>query len=411
MSSPWLLLNDLLSRNCIFLVCIEQRRKTDQIPEVVFAPLFIGLAMYNMVMISVEIIVGLLIVVLLGMILSRNRPKQDMQSAVLLKQDLTKLSQDITQLKDGLQSQITDRLDQNQQIMRDGMQRQFSASSRLIADVTERLTKLDDTNRRVVDVADELKILQNVLQNPKQRGVLGEYYLNQVLENVLPPNRFKLQHKIGKDDDGKDLICDAVIMLEKGKMLPVDSKFSLENYNRLLEEKDKIQRDVYARAFKADLKNRIDETAKYIRPNDGTMDYAFMFIPSEAIYYDLLINKVGLTSTNARDLIEYAFQDKKVIIVSPTTFMAYLQTVLQGLRALQIEDQAKEIQQRVGELGRHIAAYESLMQKLGNSLGTSVGHYNTAHKELKKIDKDIVKIAKTSPSVEPILIDRPSLED
>jgi DNA recombination protein RmuC len=364
-------------------------------------------------MVTTEVILGGLVVVLIAVVLwlAARRPQADSQSAGLLKQDLTKLSQDITMLKDGLQTQITDRLDRNSEVMRDSMQKQFSASSRLIADVTERLTKLDDTNKRVVDVADELKILQNVLQNPKQRGVLGEYYLNQVLENVLPPERFKLQYKICKDDEGKDLICDAVIMLEKGKMLPVDSKFTLENYNRLLDEKDKLQRDVYARAFKADLKNRIDETAKYIRPNEGTMDYAFMFIPSEAIYYDLLVNKVGVTSTNARDLIEYAFQEKKVIIVSPTTFMAYLQTVLQGLRALQIEEQAKEIQQRVGELGRHIAAYDLLMQKLGNSLGTSVNHYNTAHKELKKIDKDVVKIAKSTPSVEPLLLDRPNTDE
>jgi len=141
------------------------------------------------------------------------------------------------------------------------------------------------------------------------------------------------------------------------------------------------------------------------------MDYAFMFIPSEAIYYDLLINKVGETNTSARDLIEYAFRDKKVIIVSPTTFMAYLQTVMQGLRALQIEEQAKEIQQRVGELGRHIATYEQFMQKLGGSLGTTVNHYNSAHKELKKIDKDVVKIADTSPSVEPLLLDKPTFEE
>jgi DNA recombination protein RmuC len=295
--------------------------------------------------------------------------------------------------------------------MRDSIQKQFTASSKLITDVTERLTKLDETNKRVINVADELKTLQNVLQNPKQRGVLGEYYLSQVLENVLPPERFKLQFKICKDEDGHDLICDAVVMLEKGKMLPVDSKFSLENYNRLVEEKDKTQRDVLAKAFKADLKNRIDETAKYIRPQEGTMDYAFMFIPSEAIYYDLLINKVGVTNTSARDLIEYAFREKNVIIVSPTTFMAYLQTVLQGLRALQIEDQAKEIQQRVGELGRHIQTYEQLMQKLGGSLGTSVNHFNNAHKELKKVDKDVVRIAKVSPGVEPLLLDKPNLEE
>lgn len=364
-------------------------------------------------MLIATIILGIICVSLVVLLITQLRkpPTNDGQSALLLKQDLSRLSDDITKLKDGLQVQITERMDKNQELMRESIMRQFSASSKLISDVTERLTKLDETNKRVVNVADELRTLQNVLQNPKQRGVLGEYYLSQVLENVLPPDRFKLQYKIGKDDHGKDLICDAVVILDKGRMLPVDSKFSLENYNRLVEETDKLQRDVLAKAFKADLKNRIDETAKYIRPNDNTMEYAFMFIPSEAIYYDLLVNKVGMTNTSARDLIEYAFREKNVIIVSPTTFMAYLQTVLQGLRSLQIEEQAKDIQKRVGELGRHITTYEQLMQKLGNSLGTSVNHFNAAHKELKKVDKDVVKIAQTTPGVEPILLDRPSNDD
>jgi len=359
-------------------------------------------------MLFAVILLGVLCVALVAVLFLqlRAKPQADGNSALLLKQDLTKLSDDITKLKDGIQHQLTERLDKNQEMMRDSIQKQFSESSKIIGEVTERLTKLDETNKRVVNVADELKTLQNVLQNPKQRGVLGEYYLNQVLENVLPPERFRLQHKFL---DGE--IVDAVVTLDKGLMLPVDSKFSLENYNRLVEEKDKVQRDIHAKAFKADLKNRIDETAKYIRPREGTMDYAFMFIPSEAIYYDLLINKVGETNTSARDLIEYAFRDKKVIIVSPTTFMAYLQTVMQGLRALQIEEQAKEIQQRVGELGRHIATYEQFMQKLGGSLGTTVNHYNSAHKELKKIDKDVVKIADTSPSVEPLLLDKPTFEE
>jgi DNA recombination protein RmuC len=357
------------------------------------------------------IILGLVCVGLAVLVVRRSQaPAGDPNAALLLKQDLTQLSQDITKLKDGLQYQLTERLDKNQELMRDSMQKQFSASSKLIADVTERLTKLDETNKRVVNVADELKTLQNVLQNPKQRGVLGEYYLSQVLENVLPPERFKLQFKICKDEQGRDLICDAVVLLDKGRMLPVDSKFSLENYNRLLEETDKTQRDMLAKAFKADLKNRIDETAKYIRPREGTMDYAFMFIPSEAIYYDLLVNKVGTTNTSARDLIEYAFREKNVIIVSPTTFMAYLQTVLQGLRSLQIEEQAKEIQQRVGELGRHINTYEQLMQKLGGSLGTTVNHFNNAHKELRKVDKDVVKIAQVNPSVEPLMLDKPQMD-
>lgn len=364
-------------------------------------------------MIIAVIILGVVCAVLAYLVVrgGGKAPAADPNAALLLKQDLTQLSQDITKLKDGLQSQITERMDKNQELMRESIQKQFSASSKLITDVTERLTKLDETNKRVVNVADELKTLQNVLQNPKQRGVLGEYYLTQVLENVLPPERFKLQYKLGKDDQGRDLICDAVITLDKGKLLPVDSKFSLENYNRVLEATDKTQRDIHAKAFRQDLKNRIDETSKYIRPQDGTMDYAFMFIPSEAIYYDLLVNKVGATNTSARDLIEYAFRDKNVIIVSPTTFMAYLQTVLQGLRSLQIEEQAKEIQQRVGELGRHLNTYEQYMQRLGNSLGTTVNHFNNAHKELRKVDKDVVKIAHTNAAVEPMLLDKPSLED
>jgi DNA recombination protein RmuC len=358
-------------------------------------------------MIIAVIVLGVLVLVLLGIVLrQQTAPKQDNGSALLLKEDLKTLSEDITKLKDGLNTQITERMDKNQELMRQSITEQFKASSRLIGDVTERLTKLDETNKRVVNVADELKVLQNVLQNPKQRGVLGEYYLSQVLENVLPPDRFKLQYKFKNGE-----IADAVIILEKGKLLPVDSKFSLENYNRLLEATDKATRDDLAKEFKNDLKKRIDETAKYIRPSESTMDYAFMFIPSEAIYYDLLINKVGLTNTSARDLIEYAFREKNVIIVSPTTFMAYLQTVLQGLRGLQIEEQAKEIQVRVGELGRHIVTYEQLMQKLGGSLGTTVNHFNNAHKELKKVDKDVVRIAAKAANVEPLALDKPSMDD
>lgn len=320
----------------------------------------------------------------------------------MLQQDL----QGMQQLMAQTQATMGERLDKSHGQMQDSLLRQFSESAKLITDVTQRLTKLDETNKRVVDVADELKTLQNVLQNPKQRGVLGEYYLQSVLENVMAPDRFQLQYKF---KDGE--VVDAVIFLDKGKVLPIDSKFSLENYNRLIEQSDKVQRELLIKTFKQDLKNRIDETAKYIRPDEGTMDFAFMFIPSEAIYYDLLINKIGAVQTSSRDLIEYAFRDKRVIIVSPTSFMAYLQTVMQGLRSLQIEEQAKEIRIRVGQLGTHIQAFDLFMQKLGNSLGTTVNHYNSAHRELGKIDKDVVKISGSTAAVEPLLVDKPNQEE
>lgn len=358
------------------------------------------------------ILVVVLVVVLLGFgailfLLNQrlNQSKED-TTAGLIKQDLIALNEGMSTLRDGLKTHLTDRLDKNQEMMRSSIMKQFSESTKLITDVTERLTKLDETNRRVVDVADELKLLQNVLQNPKQRGVIGEYYLQTVLMNVLPPERFQMQYKF---KDGE--IVDAVIFLDKNKILPIDSKFSLENYNRLVEEKDKAQREVIAKMLKVDLKARIDETSKYIRESEGTMDFAFMFIPSEAVYYDLLVNKVGTAGTSSRDLIEYAFRDKHVIIVSPTSFMAYLQTVLQGLRSLQIEEQAKEIQIRVGQLSQHLQAYDTYMNKLGSSLNTTVNHFNVAHKELKKVDKDVVKIAKTAPVIEPTIVDKPLLDD
>ena len=285
------------------------------------------------------------------------------------------------------------------------MQKQLAQSAKIISDVSHRLTKLDETNARVIDVASDLKTLQNILQNPKQRGVFGEFYLQSLLENVLPPKQFQMQYKFKNGS-----IVDAVVFLEKNMILPVDSKFSLENYNRMIASESKQERVSLLARVRQDLKQRIDETSKYILPNENTMDFAFMFIPSESLYYDLLIGDVG-TGAGARDLLEYAFQDKKVIIVSPTSFMAYLQTVLQGLRSLQIEKQAKEIQSRVVQLGRHIDVYEQLMHKLGNSLSTTVNHYNNAHKELKKIDKDVIKVSNKTPSVDPLLIDRPQKDD
>lgn len=285
------------------------------------------------------------------------------------------------------------------------IQGQFGESAKIIRDVTERLIKLDETNKQVVNFADQLKSLQDILKNPKQRGVIGEYYLETVLKNVLPPGIFEMQYKF---KDGT--IVDAAIFI-KDKIIPVDSKFSLENYNRILSAKDENERKQMELAFREDLKNRIDETAKYIKPSEGTMDFAFMFIPAEAVYYDLLINKVGAIKSNTRDLIEYAAGEKKVMIVSPTTFLAYLQTVLQGLKALQIEESAKEIRKRVQELGRHLANYEEYMKRLGNHLGTSINAYNSAYKELGKIDKDVLRITGDASGIEPIAVNGPEKDD
>ena len=273
-------------------------------------------------------------------------------------------------------------------------------SAKLIAQVSERLAKLDETNKRVIDFSSQLQNLQDILKNPKQRGVLGEYFLEETLKNVLPPTAYKMQYKFKGG-----AIVDAVIFI-KDKIIPIDSKFSLENYEKLLNCKDADERVKLEKAFRQDLKTRIDETAKYIKPDEDTFEFAFMFIPSEAIYYDLLINKVGAVEINTRSLVEYAFQEKRVVIVSPTSFLAYLQTVLQGLKAMQIEENAKKIRANVEKLGKHILAYDEFLRKMGTSLGTTVNHYNRAYKEFVKIDKDVARVAGTEAQIEALLVEK-----
>ena len=245
-------------------------------------------------------------------------------------------------------------------------------ATKQIEEITKKLTSLEETNKQIKDIWGQLEWLENILKNPKQRWILWEYFLENVLKNILPPENYKFQYKFNSGE-----IVDAVIFV-KDKIIPIDSKFSLENYNKILDETDAVQKEIFIKDFKNDLKKRIDETSKYIKPEEKTMDFAFMFIPSEGIYYDLIVNKVWAIQSKTTDLIEYAFKEKKVIIVSPTSFYAYLQTVLQGLRALIIEEKATEIVKKVNSLKKYLDDYEILFEKVGNSLNTTVNHYNNS---------------------------------
>ena len=223
--------------------------------------------------------------------------KKDPQSLLLLQNQMNEL----TRMLDA-------KLGESAKAISDSTSKAFTQateSTRLIREITQELAKVGEGQRQVVSIADNLKNLQDILKNPKQRGVLGEYYLETVLKNVLPPNGYKMQYAF---KDGS--IVDAVVLTKDG-IIPVDSKFSLENYNRILESADNIERERYENAFATDLKTRIDETAKYVKPEEGTLDFAFMFIPSEAVYYDLLINKVGAIKSNNVNLIEYAAGKKE----------------------------------------------------------------------------------------------------
>ena len=346
--------------------------------------------------ISLLIILAVLVTGFAGVFwfLSKNRakPSENQGSFVLLQNQINQVIRT-----------LDDKMGESNRMM----QSQFGASARIIQDVTEKLVKLDETNKQVMNFTDQLKNLQDILKNPKQRGIIGEYYLETLLKNVLPPGGYQMQYKF-KEESGEEVIVDAVVFV-KDKIIPIDSKFSLENYNRVSEEQNEAERARLEKVFVNDLKTRIQETSKYIRPDQGTMDFAFMFIPHEAIYYDLLVNKIGaLKEEDTENFIQRAANKYKVIIVSPTSFLAYLQTVLQGLRAMQIEESAKEIRKRVEELGKHIGAYDIFLKKMGGHLNTTVNAYNNAHKEFVKIDKDVLRITGEKVGIEPLSIEGPA---
>lgn len=334
-----------------------------------------------------------------------NAEKKEDQAFVMLQRQLMEVQSSLKEqdktLQSGLKNQdrtLQEQLNRSQE----SLQKQFATTSKIIKEVTEKMTKLDETNKQVVNFAEQMKSLENILKNPKQRGVLGEFFLESQLSSVLPPASYRMQYSFSNGE-----IVDAAVFVQE-KIIPIDAKFSLENYNRVMEETDGVLRDKKEKEFKADLKKRIDETSKYVRPNENTTDFAFMFIPADGVFYNLLVQKVGSVEVNTQDLIQYAF-GKRVILVSPMTFYAYLQTILHALKSLQIEESAREIQKRVGDLGRHMNAYQDYMIKLGGHLNTTVSSYQNAGKEFNKIDKDVMKITAGEVSIGVDLpeVDRP----
>jgi DNA recombination protein RmuC len=355
---------------------------------------------------SLEIIILLVLLATFGVVvyalfIRKEEKKDTPDSLILLQQQL----QELTRTMD-------ERLSESTKASQEGARMQFRESKELIQEINKEVNEqlrnvvrgvaeVSESNKKVFDIGEQLQNLEKVLKHQKQRGNLGEASLQLALENMLPATAFKLQYQF----PGGETV-DAVIMTKDG-MIPVDAKFSLDNYRRLVDETDEVRRAELEDEFKKDLKKRIDETAKYIRPKDDTLPFAFMYIPAEAIYYDLLVNEVGSIKVNTRSLIDYAYKDKNVIIVSPTTFAAYLQSVLYGFRAFKIEESAKQIGKHVESLSRHLKAYDDYFKKVGNSLGTTVNHYNAAQKELGKVDKDITKITGDSMEIEHIALDKP----
>lgn len=364
------------------------------------------------------IILGLLAYVIFKLNdLNASRQNSSMDTALaIIQKELENVKATQSQQRNDIQDnlhQLNDRLFKSQSELRQASETQFStmhqqssAMGKTLQEVSALLSHNQSTITQVLDYSKQLQDLQSILKNPKQRGVLGEYFLETALKNVLAPTNYEMQYSFPNGD-----IVDAVIKI-KDRVIPIDAKFSLENYNRLVDAPDEQERERLGKLLTGDLKNRIVETSKYVRPEEGTLDFAFMFIPHEALYYDLLVNKVGALQEDTESLIARAAAKYRVIVVSPTSFFAYLQTVLQGLNAMRIEESALEIKKHVENMKRHVAMYSKHQESVQKALSTTVNQFNGSTKAFEQIIKDVSKI--TEQPVDGIVdveaVERPMLE-
>jgi len=370
----------------------------------------------------VEIVVGFLCVIILGLVYMVFNSKNSAGSTSTndLIQFSNSLSSQIQEIRKEIdanskesRSEIESKLkDINKQIndfhktSTSNITQQFKESNKVIKDVTSELEKIKGTNEQVLSFANQMKTLEKILGNQKQRGVLGEIQLENLLANVLPPELFQMQYSFKNKE-----AVDAVVRVGQ-YIIPIDAKFSLDNYNKMIESSNKEELADLEKKFKSDIKSRIDETAKYIRPNENTTDYAYMFIPADGLYQDLLNSRVGTLKINQRDLVSYAYT-KKVMIVSPMSLFPMLQITVKALHNLKVEDSINDILKNVDKLSSHLNAYKTYHDKLGNTLGTAVNHYNDSTKEFKKIDKDVIKISSGNSqlNITSEAVDKPLLED
>ena len=284
------------------------------------------------------------------------------------------------------------------------MHKQFASSNKVIKEVTSELEKIKGTNEQVLGFANQMKTLEKILSNQKQRGILGEIQLENLLANVLPPELFQMQYHFNNGE-----VVDAIVKVGDF-LIPIDAKFSLDNYNRMIESDDKSEIELLEKTFKDDIKKRIDETSKYIRTTEKTTDYAYMFIPADGLYQDLLNSRVGSLKINSKDLVSYAYT--KMMIVSPMSLFPMLQITVKALHNMKIERSIDEIMTNIEKLNNHLNAYKEIHESLGKTIGTVVNHFNKSSKEFNKIDKDITKISggRSSINFKENTIEKPQIE-
>ena len=366
-----------------------------------------------------EIIILLILIIGFALLFFKKKEKDNTSQELLiqlnnsLRQEIQEIRKEVGENSEKSRQEIEKKLsDINkgiyayQENSKEDMQKQFASSNKVIKEVTSELEKIKGTNEQVLGFANQMKTLEKILSNQKQRGILGEIQLENLLSNVLPPELFSMQYSFNNGE-----VVDAIVKVGDF-IIPIDAKFSLDNYNKMIESEDKMEIENLEKSFKEDIKKRIDETSKYIRPNEKTTDYAYMFIPADGLYQDLLNSRVGTLKINSKDLVSYAYT-KKVMIVSPMSLFPMLQITVKALHNMKVERSIEDIQKNIEKLSNHMNAYKDAHDSLGKTIRTVVNHFNKSSKEFNKIDKDIIKISsgKNSIGFEEDILDTPQLNE
>ena len=325
----------------------------------------------------------------LGRLRTLLQEKSADQSLLLMQQQIDQLRAQLTATLDNnsrslqqqlgqMTAQVNERLKENAQVLNDTQQslgERLDNAAQVIGGVQKSLGGLEEANRRIYEVGKDISSLQEILRAPKLRGGLGEFFLEDLLGQILPPQHFSIQHGFRSGEK-----VDAVIKLG-ASLVPVDAKFPLENFKRLLEATSDDERGRAKRQFTADVRKHIDAiAAKYILPDEGTYDFALMYIPAENVYYETVIKD---EAADDRNLCLYAM-NKRVIPVSPNSFYAYLQAIVLGLKGMRIEDRTKEIIQYLGRLQGDFAKFRDDFVVLGKHINHALSSYQSADKRLEQ---------------------------
>jgi DNA recombination protein RmuC len=339
------------------------------------------------------------------------REKKEDQSLLLMQQQIDQLRVQLSQALDNntqlVQQQlgqvlgnVNERLKENGEILERTQQNlgeRLDNAARVVGSVQKSLGGLEEANRKIYEVGKDIASLQEILRAPKLRGGLGEFFLEDLLAQILPTHHFAIQHAFKSGER-----VEAVIKLG-GSLVPVDSKFPLENFKRILEAANDDERTRNKRQFINDVKKHVDAIAgKYILPDEGTYDFALMYIPAENVYYETII-KDG--SEEEKNLSQYALS-KRVIPVSPNSFYAYLQAIVLGLKGMKVEERAKEIIQYLSRLRGDFGKFRDDFGLLGKHLGHAQSSYQTTEKRLEQFGQRILSADANQEFVEFCSYDR-----